>query len=248
MSRHLGIALGTVFGTFCMAGSPPTVLASEVELGSPTYLVANGPVQAVEEGNGVKGKDLPPVGARSKSDQATGPIFVPRTNRGAPASRIGGASRSGDESLVVLALVPQYDEAALTASAQPTFYWHLSQGTTHAVNFTLIDPDGYAPILDVTIPGPFEAGVHPFHLAAHGAQLKTGHSYHWFVAVVPNPDRRSADIVARGAVERVELPGTATSDAVALAKAGIWYDAFDAAAGEQRSALLEQVGLELASR
>jgi hypothetical protein len=113
------------------------------------------------------------------------------------------------------------------------------------VNFTLIDPEAVEPILDVTIPGPFEAGLHPFQLSAHGAQLKTGRSYQWFLAVVPKPDRRSADILVRGSVERVALePDMRASDAVGLAKSGIWYDAFDAAAGEQRGALLEQVGLD----
>ena len=42
--------------------------------------------------------------------------------------------------LIVLALVPEHDEAALTVLDQPTFYWHLSESTPHVVNFTLIEP------------------------------------------------------------------------------------------------------------
>jgi len=190
------------------------------------------------------------------------PIFVPRTSRGAPASRIGGASRGVDPGLVVRALVPEFDDAALTLSEQPSLPWHLSKGTEHAVNFTLVDPQAVEPLLDVTIPGPFQAGFHRIELAAHGARLEAGKRYQWFVAVVPDPNRRSADVVARGSVERVVEPAPLAAQiagaspekrAAVLAKAGIWYDALEAIdrqmpdrrAVAQRDALLAQVGIEI---
>ena len=245
--RNLRVSAGCLVGAFGITFAATAVWADGSEA-SPIYLAAaDSPLVGVKDGIGAKhDRDLPSVAARSKSAvDVHSPVFIPRTSRGAPAARIGGASRSGSPGLVVLALVPQHDGAALTTTAQPTLYWHLSKPTEHAVNFTLIEPDAIDPILDVTIEGPFEAGVQEIDLTAHDASLETGRSYLWFVAVVPDPDRRSADIVARGAVERVlPQPDVEADDAVALAKAGIWYDALAATAGPQRTALLAQVGIE----
>jgi hypothetical protein len=196
--------------------------------------------------------EVAPTGERPDAPPSTSalavnsPVFVPRTSRGAPAARIGGASRSGSPGLTVLALVPEFDGAAVTVAAQPTFYWHLSESTGHVVNFTLVKPDAVDPILDVMIKSDFEAGLHEIDLAAHGATLETGQAYLWFVAVVPDPDRRSGDIVARGAVKRVASePEIEVDNVVSLAAAGIWYEALAAANAPQRDALLAQVGIQL---
>lgn len=193
------------------------------------------------------------------------PVFVPRIRRGAPAYRIGGATRGRTTEVTIQTLVPEIDEAALTLAAQPNLHWHLSAATPHAVNFTLLDPELIEPMVDVMIPGPFKAGFHVLSLADHKAQLESGRNYEWFVAVVPNPENRSADAVARGAISRVDDPGLASrvakaepSAAVGLfAGSGIWYEALDALnqrvrqspddlrARAQRSAMLEHVGLVL---
>jgi hypothetical protein len=215
------------------------------------------------------GEDSAPVGAKTTRDAgaespqaARLPVFVPRSNRGAPALRIGGASRGVGQGLRVRVLVPEYDEAALTLSEQPTLPWHLSNSTRHPVNFTLVDPSQVEPLLDLTIPGPVSAGVHRVDLSAHGVRLEAGRRYQWFIAVVPEPKHRFADTVARGSVERVtDTAGLAAQIAAArpeervglLAGAGIWYDALETLhqqlpAGEyeaQRDALLAQVGIEL---
>jgi hypothetical protein len=89
-------------------------------------------------------------------------------------------------------------------------------------------------------------------------------SYQWYVAVVPDSNRRSKDILAGGSIERVASPAELTtklsqaskSQVPALyAEAGMWYDALgaigdlieqspqDTALVNQRSALLRQVGL-----
>lgn len=246
--RLRNLPISCLVGVLGITLSPAATWAGS-ELLSPILLAAaDSPQLAVKEGIATKSdRDLPSVAARSETTVAVrSPVWIPRTSRGAPAARIGGASRGVDSGLMVLALVPQYDEAAVTATAQPTLYWHLSKSTQHAVNFTLIEPNAVDPILDVTLEGPFEAGVQEINLAAHGATLETDRSYLWFVAVVPDPDRRSADIVARGAVERVvPEPDVKADDALALAKAGFWYDALAATAGPQRTALLAQVGIEL---
>jgi hypothetical protein len=189
------------------------------------------------------------------------PIFVPRTTRGAPAARVGGASRSKGGEIVVRALVPRTDDAALTLAVAPTLYWHLSGDTTHAVNFTLTDPDEIDPIVDVTLTGPFAKGIHAIEMQSHGVALDVGRHYEWFVAVVPDPEKRSTDIIARGAILRLAEPDLEskldTTDpeqaAALMAQAGIWYETLDVlcrridagsgSAARQRSALLEQVGL-----
>jgi hypothetical protein len=190
-------------------------------------------------------------------------IWTPSVNRGRPAAREGGASRSAGEGLSVRALVPRLDESALTVSAQPSLFFALQSHTPHAINFTLIDPDAIAPLIDVMLDGPFEAGIHRLDLSRHGVNLEVGRSYEWFVAIVPDPEQRSADSVARGAILRVARPELerriagedGTEVAADLASEGIWYDALstlsdrvDATpdsveARSARASLLEQEGV-----
>ena len=99
------------------------------------------------------------------------PVWVPRIRRGAPANRIGGATRGRNTEVTNQTLVPAIDEAALTLAAQPNLHWHLSADTPHAVNFSLLDPDRIEPMVDVMIPGPFQAGFHVLSLADHEAQF-----------------------------------------------------------------------------
>jgi hypothetical protein len=92
--------------------------------------------------------------------------------------------------------------------------------------------------------------------------------YRWFVSAIADMDQRSGDIVASGTIQRIE-PNETLSSKIAgadkdtlpglYAEAGIWYDTIDALSRliekspgdhtlqEQRSALLEQVGLQAAA-
>ena len=95
-------------------------------------------------------------------------------------------------------------------------------------------------------------------------RLVTGTQYRWFLSLVPDPERRSKDIVAGAIVERVEIPEAlrsrlqkASREEVpgVYAEAGMWYDALTAVSNlideepgnpvfrKGRAALLEQVGL-----
>jgi hypothetical protein len=106
--------------------------------------------------------------------------------------------------------------------------------------------------------------VHRIKLADHGVRLAPGVAYRWSVTVISDVNRRSRDILAGGAIERVEAPtglrqklALTTSDEFPFiyAEAGLWYDALasisdlielrpnDAQLQKQRSALLTQVGL-----
>ena len=166
------------------------------------------------------------------------------------------------QSLVVSVLAP--DDRALTASEQPVLYWYISARTSLPVEIAIMDPTAVAPLLEVTVPGPTEAGVHAVRLSDYGVRLRVGVPYRWYVAVVPDSGRRSRDVLAGGTVERVVSEAglgsaTTTADprqrAYRYAEDGFWYDAL-AVLGEMidrapqdpeprtlRAALLRQVGL-----
>ena len=180
--------------------------------------------------------------------------------RGAPKMRVGGGVRGADTQEVALdVLAPE--SAGLTTAASPTIYWFLSDTVQESVEIAITDTrsiqDAAQPVLDIQIPGPVQPGVHAVDLSEHGVTLIPGVEYQWFVAVVVDPAQRSKDGLAGGALIRSDdaaLGGGA--DAVALAEAGIWYDAVDTLSRQiesnpgdtesraLRAALLEQVGLE----
>jgi hypothetical protein len=120
------------------------------------------------------------------------------------------------------------------------------------------------PVLETRIAPPVQVGVHRIRLGDYGVRLAPGVAYRWYVAVVPDSGRRSKDILAGGAIERVAPPeGLAAKLSQAdkatvpflYAEAGIWYDALatiselidgapnDPSLRRQRAALMAQVGL-----
>jgi hypothetical protein len=174
--------------------------------------------------------------------------------RGAPATRVGGGTRSvGARPLTVSVLAP--NETGFTTSDKPTIYWYVSEPLDTPVELTLTttEPlkDAVPPALEITLQPPIAKGVHALRLGDHGVALKPGVEYQWFVAVVSNPAQRSSDVVAGGAIKRVEP--------AAYAQDGLWYDAIDQLSQrisanpadqrlrQQRAALLEQVGLREAA-
>ena len=226
------------------------------------------PTEPPQPSQGQKGAPAAPREEPAPAPQAQGstapalPTYRPPL-RGAPGGRVGGGTRgTGREVFLLSVLAP--DHTGLTVHEQPTLYWFISRPTTLPVELTVVDPQGSQPVLEVRIPSPVQAGIHHLRLADHGVRLAPGVAYRWYVAVAPDPDRRSRDILAGGAIERVEFPdelrrelAQAETGAVPFlyAQAGIWYDALaaiselvEAAPNEprfrqQRTALMAQVGL-----
>jgi hypothetical protein len=187
--------------------------------------------------------------------------------RGAPATRVGGGTRSvGARPVTLHVLAP--NETGLTTRERPTVYWYISEALTSPVELTITisEPLKHAtpPALEITLQPPIAKGVHALRLGDHGITLKPGVEYQWYVAVVGNPSQRSADVVAGGAIQRVantdavqrRLDGVPEQRRAAVyAESGIWYDAIDdlsrqisanpadAKLRQQRATLLEQVGL-----
>jgi len=198
----------------------------------------------------------------TKSGNAATVVYKPPL-RGAPGGRVGGGTRgTGREAFVLSVLAPNH--TGLTTSEQPSLFWFISTSSSYPVELTLVDPDKTDPLVELRINPPISAGVHRVRLGDHNVRLQAGTSYQWYVAVVPDGGRRSKDILAGGAIERVSLPDglpdkitkTSKRDLPSLyAEAGLWYDAMaaigelieqapkDPALLQQRSTLLRQVGL-----
>ncbi len=184
--------------------------------------------------------------------------------RGAPAARIGGGTRGvGDMTLVLVVLAP--DHTGLTTKEQPTLYWYASEPVPAKLEVTLINDEDIDPALEEVVATPGKAGIQSIDLAKTGAKLVTGKEYRWFVSVVADPGQRSNDVVASGTIQRIAVSDAlkkeiAGADAQSLAgiyaKEGVWYDAIDSLTRmiekspdnsdlqQQRTALLEQVGLQ----
>ena len=190
------------------------------------------------------------------------PVYTP-PKRGAPGGRVGGGTRGFQREVFLLSVLAP-DHSGFTTSEQPSLYWFISTSTSLPVELTVMDPQGVQPILETRIPAPVQAGVHRIRLSDYNVRLAPGAAYRWFVSVVPDADRRSKDITAGGAIERVEMPEglkakvaqAAKSDLPSLyGEAGLWYDTVaaiselidaapqDQALRKQRIALLAQVGL-----
>ena len=193
---------------------------------------------------------------------ATFPVYSP-PSRGAPGGRIGGGTRGGGQNVFVLSVLAP-DHSAFTTTEQPSLYWYISKPTSLPVELTVMDPQGIKPILETQLPSPTKAGIQRVKLADYNVHLAPGAAYRWFVAVVPDADRRSKDILAGGAIERVDLQTDVKAKVAeaadkelpfVYAQAGLWYDALNSISDlidaapqnqelkNQRTALLKQVGL-----
>jgi len=188
--------------------------------------------------------------------------------RGAPATRVGGGTRSVGAALTVNVLAPS--DTGYTTQEKPTIYWFVSQQIDKPVELTLTSNESLQaaskPMLEITLKPPVAKGIHALRLADHGIILKPDVEYQWFVAVVRDPAQRSNDSIAGGTIKRVadsnavqsQLKQTSQAQwAAVYAEAGIWYDAIDTLSKQidsgnsqlraQRAALLEQVGLREAA-
>jgi hypothetical protein len=199
---------------------------------------------------------------KAATPTAAVPVYKPPL-RGAPGGRVGGGTRgSGREVFVLTVLAP--DHSALTVTEQPSLFWYISRSTSLPIEVTLMDLRSTKPVLETRLAAPAAPGVQRIRLADHGVRLEPGVPYRWFVTIVPSSDRRSKDILAGGAIERVQPPEALTAKlaqarkeeaATLYAEAGVWYDALsaisdqidsapnDAALRTQRATLLTQVGL-----
>jgi len=203
---------------------------------------------------------------KKDGELGTAPIITYKPPlRGAPRGRIGGGSRGiGDDLYTLLVLAP--DHVGLTVQEQPLLYWYLSSESTHPIELTIAGEKDIAPLLEEQLAPPVGPGFHELNLKDRGIHLETGVQYRWFVSIVPDPDRRSRDILAGGAIERVEISQSgkagyehlsAGEKAIQYAAAGFWYESVQSVmemmqtdpdrekGREMRHALMHQVDLEV---
>lgn len=192
--------------------------------------------------------------------------FRPLTTA-APSVRVTGGSRgTGDAAVALDVLVP--DSVGLTTQEQPSLYWYQSKPSNSTFELTLLQDKKAKPLVRYKVNGPTTGGIHRLKLADHGVKLEPGVEYQWVVALVSDPENRSTDLVASGAIKRVE-PSTGLAQALsqskdlarvqAYAEHGIWYDTLetlseqieshpqDLALRAARADLLAQVGLSKVS-
>ena len=206
-------------------------------------------------------KDI--VKAKGASGSLGGFSYQPPM-RGAPAARIGGGTRGvGNKTLELVVLAP--DHTGLTTKEQPTLYWYASEPVPAKLEVTLINDESIDPELEEIVATPGKAGIQSIDLAKTGAKLVPGMEYRWFVSVVADPGQRSNDVVASGTIQRINPDDSLKSEIASAgdnmlagiyAKEGVWYDAIDSltrmidkspndtSLKQQRTALLEQVGLQ----
>lgn len=190
------------------------------------------------------------------------PVYRPPL-RGAPAGRVAGGTRGTDDELPLLqALSPGH--VGLTINPQPSLYYILSENSDVTVEFAISPLRAAAPTLELRWQPPQTAGTHAIHLADFGIHLQPGIVYKWFVALVPDDEHRSQDVVTCGAIKMTDalpalkgalLAGGEDMAAHIYADSGLWYDALHSIArqiaarpdnpelAKAWSGLLEQAGL-----
>lgn len=187
------------------------------------------------------------------------PVYQPPM-RGAPASRVGGASRGTPGSGLVLSVLAP-ESTGLTLQAQPTLYWYSSEGPSVPLEFTLIDEQAIKPLVEIPV-NVTQPGIHALKLHY---TLKPKVEYQWSIAAVADPNQRAGDTLASGTIQYVQPSATLTAQMnnaspeelpFLYAQEGFWYDAIavlseriearptERRLREQRAALLEQVGLK----
>jgi hypothetical protein len=197
--------------------------------------------------------------------QENEPTYRP-PQRGAPAHRVGGATRGTfkvNAPLPTIELLAPSDHAGLTANPAPQLYFYVSGPVFWPTELTISAPGRPAPVLETPIPAPNAAGIYGLDLARYRVRLEPGVVYTWSVSAILDPQNRARDIVASAALLQsppdpagaAALAATQPARRAALcAQAGLWYDSVAAAVAaapidrdRALAALLREVGLPKAA-
>lgn len=213
-------------------------------------------VSLAEEG---QGKTIQTTASQSK------PLVYIPPRKGAPAAGLkrGGGTRGTNKSLPMISLLAP-DHVGFTLQEQPVLFWFTPTNHNLSYEFTLIADSAEIPLIEAKLPSPARGGVQQIRLADYKAKLAPGERYQWSVSLVMDPEEPSANVVAKGAIERItrdKLEQPLSSDMSKAeapkryAEAGVWYDALmaisdlmqsspaDMGLRRQHTSLLEQGGL-----
>lgn len=148
-------------------------------------------------------------------------------NRGAPAQRRGGGTRSISQLKV---LAPNH--TAITTQQQPRLYWFISSGFRNNIRFRLNVAGTTPPLLEIVQPAQPNGGIEYLDLAVHNIRLEPGELYEWGVMLEPEPHQRWPTLISQGRI-LVEEPDPVLQAApieqrpYLAARHGYWYDALD---------------------
>ena len=140
------------------------------------------------------------------------------------APSVRSVSRPDQPGVAVLQVLAP-EQAGWTTQAQPTIYWHSSEGRQLPGEFTLTREGSDEPMVRGRFPAP-DPGIQRIELSQFGISLEEGASYQWKVAFADGAAS------ATGGIRRVAAPekpraATVTERLDALERAGLWYDALD---------------------
>ncbi len=153
---------------------------------------------------------------------------------------------------------------------QPILWFYLSDPWPDDIEFALNKPRAREPDLEILLEGPFEKGVYGVALAEFNVKLLPDIEYEWLLAIVLDPEERSADFLASATIRYAPFQKdlqTLLADTpedrlpCVYAEKGYFYDAMEVLSGRiesqtlpagslprrQRSALLKQVNLPMAA-
>ena len=191
--------------------------------------------------------------ATKPQEQTARPAFVYQPpNRGAPAQRVGGGTRSISQLSV---LAPAH--TGLTTQLQPRLYWFINPGFRNKMRFRLAEAGATPPLLEIQLPPQPNGGIQYLDLEAHSIRLQPGKLYEWGVMLEPFPHQRLPPLLSRArlAVDDSYAPlqqSPLEEKPYLAAQQGYWYDALDwisqlieteggsAELRQQRAELLEQ--------
>ena len=137
------------------------------------------------------------------------PIYKPPV-RGAPGGRVGGGTRSGDQTFTLSVLAPNH--TALTGKEQPDLYWYVSKPISTPIVFTLSN-DGAKPVVEQTLAPSFDVGIHRDPLGGLRCTARSGQT----VSLVCVAGIRFKTPVAghsRGCDDRASGPSRCRDDAI----------------------------------
>lgn len=197
-----------------------------------------------------------PVSNISGLDISSLPVSLPAES--APDTpNVSAVSTTANQDLSLTPLMPQDTHFGQTISPYPTFYWYVPEVTAQAAEFVLMDEDDEEVYtVKFQLQPTDQGGLIRLSLpeGAGLAPLEIGQNYHWYFSLICDEFDRGTDIFTDGWVRRVAEPGVPLVTANDYAQAGIWFEALEILAEEQRLetdgilnpewlSLLESVGL-----
>lgn len=205
------------------------------------------------------------------ASRGTSKIIYIASNRGAPGTRQGGATRGGcsTSDRTLTALVPA-NNLGTTTSQYPVIFFYVPPTSADVLELSLLDENDNEVYQKNLTPNK-TGGIASINFASLPGlkPLEVGKSYHWYLSIVCNAQDRSADIFVDGWVQRIKpdpalqssLQQVSVSDRASLyAVNGIWYDSLttlfenrkaspnNSALVNEWADLLDSVGLDKIAR